>query len=285
MTAASESTSSLPDPADYGARLDIAGTMSYGDYLHLEALLAAQQPLSGKHDEWLFIIQHQTAELWMKLALIELRAAASSIGADELPPAFKMLARVSRIVEQLVGAWDVLATLTPSEYSALRPHLGASSGFQSWQYREIEFVLGNRNPVMLKAHAHAPAIHARLQGALAEPSLYDQAIRLLARRGFEIDPALLERDVRAVHRQDPSVSRAWLAIYRDPQAHWDLYELAEELVDVEDAFRLWRYRHLSTVERIIGNKQGTGGTTGVAYLRRMLDVTLFPELWQVRTDL
>jgi tryptophan 2,3-dioxygenase len=275
----------LPDPAAYGARLDVAGTMSYGDYLHLDQLLSSQHPLSPDHNEWLFIIQHQTSELWMKLALIELRAACAAVGEQKLQPAFKMLARVSRIVEQLVGAWAVLATLTPSEYSRLRPYLGASSGFQSWQYREIEFVLGNRNPAMLMPHAHRPDLHARLQQALDEPSLYDQAIRLLAERGFAIEPTLLARDVSQPHVFDPSLAQAWLAIYRAPETYWDLYELAEELVDLEDAFRLWRYRHLSTVERIIGAKQGTGGSTGVGYLRRMLDVTLFPELWQVRTDL
>ena len=275
----------LPDPAAYGARLDLAGQMSYGDYLHLDDVLGAQHPRSRQHDEWLFIIQHQTSELWMKLALIELRAACDAIGAEQLQPAFKMMARVARIVEQLVGAWTVLGTLTPSEYGRLRPYLGSSSGFQSWQYREIEFLLGNRNPAMLKPHAHRADIHDRLQAALRAPSLYDQAIRLLARRGFAIAPALLARDVTTAHAFDDTLARAWLQVYGAPEAHWDLYELAEELVDLEEAFRLWRYRHLSTVERIIGAKPGTGGSTGTGYLRRMLDVTLFPELWQVRTDL
>jgi tryptophan 2,3-dioxygenase len=191
-----------------------------------------------------------------------------------------MLARVSRIFEQLVHAWDVLATMTPSEYSAIRPHLGTSSGFQSWQYREIEFLLGNKNAAMLKPHDDRPALRRQLATAFGAPSLYDEAIRLLARRGFPIDYTVLDRDLT-----QPSVEAAWLAVYRAPREHWELYELAEELVDLEDAFRLWRFRHVTTVERIIGFKPGTGGTNGVAYLRSMLDVVLFPELWKVRTDL
>jgi tryptophan 2,3-dioxygenase len=256
----------------------------YGDYLALDSILTAQHPRSPDPNELLFIIQHQTSELWMKLALHELRAARDAIRADDLPPAFKMLARVSRIMEQLVHAWSVLATMTPSEYSAIRPHLSTSSGFQSWQYREIEFVLGNKASAMLKPHEKTP-VHSALQGALDAPSLYDEAIRLLGRRGFVIDPKISERDVRQSYVSDTSVERAWLAVYRAPREHWELYELAEELVDLEDAFRLWRFRHVTTVERIIGFKTGTGGTSGVAYLRKMLDVVLFPELWKVRTDL
>jgi tryptophan 2,3-dioxygenase len=221
----------------------------------------------------------------MKLALIELRAARDALRAESLAPAFKMLARVSRIMEQLVHAWDVLTTMTPSEYSAIRPHLGASSGFQSWQYRAIEYILGNKNAAMLKPHAHRADIHAVVESALAAPSLYDEAVRLLARRGFAIDAGVLDRDVRQPWTVAPSVEQAWLAVYRAPNEHWALYELAEELVDLEDAFRQWRFRHVTTVERIIGFKRGTGGTNGVAYLRRMLDVVLFPELWKVRTDL
>ncbi len=274
-----------PAPAVDSARMDYAGTMRYGDYLQLDAILNSQQPRSGDHNEWLFIIQHQTSELWMKLALIELAAAREAVRRDDLPPAFKMLARVSRIMEQLVHAWDVLATLTPSEYSAIRPYLGASSGFQSWQYRQIEFILGNKNREMLKPHAHRADIHAEVERALAAPSLYDEAIRLLARRGFAIDSAVLERDLTQPWQFAPSVEQAWLAAYRAPAQHWALYELAEELVDLEDAFRQWRFRHVTTVERIIGFKRGTGGTSGVAYLRSMLDVVLFPELWKVRTDL
>ena len=259
--------------------------MRYADYLSLDAILNAQHPRSSDPNELLFIVQHQTSELWMKLALHELRAARAAIAASDLPPAFKMLARVSRIMEQLVHAWDVLATMTPSEYSAIRPHLGTSSGFQSWQYREIEFVLGNKNAAMLAPHDDRPALKAALADAFRAPSLYDEAIRLLARRGFAIDRPALERDPSQRHGSDASVEAAWLAVYRDPRQHWELYELAEELVDLEDAFRLWRFRHVTTVERIIGFKPGTGGTSGVAYLRKMLDVVLFPELWQVRTDL
>ena len=258
--------------------------LRYGDYLALGSILNAQHPRSSDPNELLFIIQHQTSELWMKLALHELRAARDAIRADDLPPAFKMLARVSRIMEQLVHSWSVLATMTPSEYSAIRPYLSTSSGFQSWQYREIEFVLGNKTAAMLKPHEQT-AVHSALQSALDAPSLYDEAIRLLARRGFAIDPMLNERDVREPYVLDASVEQAWLAVYQAPRDHWELYELAEELVDLEDAFRLWRFRHVTTVERIIGFKTGTGGTTGVAYLRKMLDVVLFPELWKVRTDL
>jgi tryptophan 2,3-dioxygenase len=282
---ASRSAQAPPDPAAFGARMDYTGSVTYGDYLHLDALLNAQRPRSCDHNEWLFIIQHQTSELWMKLALIELRAARANVAGGELAPAFKMLARVSRIFEQLVHAWDVLATLTPSEYSAIRPHLGVASGFQSWQYRAIEFMLGNKNGAMLKAHAHRADIHAALERALAEPSLYDEALRLLARRGFAIAPPHLARDVRLPYQPDDSVERAWLAVYRAPREHWDLYELAEELVDLEDAFRQWRFRHVTTVERVIGFKRGTGGTSGVGYLRKMLDTVLFPEVWKLRTDL
>jgi tryptophan 2,3-dioxygenase len=259
--------------------------MRYGDYLALDAILEAQRPRSNDPNELLFIVQHQTSELWMKLALHELRAARASIAASDLPPAFKMLARVARIMEQLVHAWDVLGTMTPSEYTAIRPYLGTSSGFQSWQYREIEFMLGNKSAAMLRPHDDRPELRQRLEHAFAEPSLYDEAVRLLARRGFAIDDAVLARDVTQPHETSPTVEAAWLAVYRAPRDHWELYELAEELVDLEEAFRLWRFRHVSTVERIIGFKPGTGGTSGVAYLRRMLDVVLFPELWKVRTDL
>jgi tryptophan 2,3-dioxygenase len=273
-----------PPPGDDVPAVE-PGALTYGEYLNLDAILNAQAPRSPDPNEWLFIIQHQTGELWMKLALIELRAARAAIAAGELPPAFKMLARVSRILEQLVHAWDVLATMTPSEYSAIRPYLASSSGFQSWQYREIEYILGNKNAAMLKPHAQRADIQERLQQALEAPSLYDEALALLGRNGFAIAPAVLERPRTVPHRPDASVEAAWLAVYRQPRAYWELYELAEELVDLEDAFRQWRFRHLTTVERIIRFKRGTGGTSGVAYLRRMLDVVLFPELWKVRTEL
>jgi len=259
--------------------------MSYGDYLALDQLLHAQHPRSPDHNEMLFIIQHQTSELWMKLMLHELRAARQNVIDDQLPPAFKMLTRVSRIMEQLVQAWAVLATMTPPEYSAMRPYLGQSSGFQSFQYREIEFILGNKNAAMLKPHAHHPERLAEVEAALHLPSLYDEAVRLMARRGLAIDAARLARDPASPTAYDASVEVAWLAVYRDPAQHWELYELGEKLVDLEDAFRQWRFRHVTTVERIIGFKRGTGGTEGVNYLRRMLDVVLFPELWKLRTEL
>ena len=269
----------------HDAQLDFSDSMSYSDYLGLDSILTAQHPLSPDHNEMLFIVQHQTSELWMKLALYELRAALDSVHRDELPPAFKMLARVSRIFEQLVQAWNVLATMTPSEYTAMRPYLGASSGFQSHQYRQIEFLLGNKNVQMLKPHAHRPDILGQVRETLEMPSFYDEVIRLLARRGFDIAPERLERDWTQPTTHDASVEAAWLAVYRNPSEHWELYEMAEELVDLEDAFRQWRFRHVTTVERIIGFKQGTGGTAGAPYLRRMLDVVLFPELWHVRTVL
>jgi tryptophan 2,3-dioxygenase len=259
--------------------------MSYADYLRLEQVLTAQHPLSPDHNEMLFIVQHQTSELWMKLMLHELRAAVANVARDELAPAFKMLARVSRIMEQLVHAWDVLATMTPPEYSAIRPHLGTSSGFQSWQYRCIEFVLGNKNAGHLKVHEQRPELLAQVDAALRSPSLYDEALRLLARRGLPVPPSHVERDWTQPYVASDAVEQAWLVAYRDPEHHWDLYQLGEELTDLEDAFRLWRFRHVTTVERVIGFKRGTGGTEGVSYLRKMLDVVLFPEIWTLRTDL
>jgi len=267
------------------AQLDFSRDMSYGDYLQLDAILGAQKPLSPEHNEMLFIVQHQTSELWMKLMLHELGAAIASIAADELPPAFKMLARVSRIMEQLVHAWDVLATMTPPEYSAIRPYLASSSGFQSWQYRCIEFRLGNKNAAMLKPHQHRAERLGVVQAAYEAPSLYDEALRLLSRRGLPVPADRVERDWTKPYEASREVEQAWLAVYRAPQAHWDLYQLGEELTDLEDAFRLWRFRHVTTVERVIGFKRGTGGTGGVSYLRKMLDVVLFPEIWQLRTDL
>ena len=267
------------------AQLDFSQSMSYGDYLQLDAILSAQKPLSPAHDEMLFIVQHQTSELWMKLMLHELPAAIAHIARDELPPAFKMLARVSKIMEQLVHAWDVLATMTPPEYSAMRPYLGSSSGFQSYQYRSIEFALGNKNRAMLQPHAHRPDLLAQVQAAFEAPSLYDEALRLLARRGLPVPASHTDRDWTLPYAESDAVERAWLTVYRDPAQHWDLYQLGEELTDLEDAFRLWRFRHVTTVERIIGFKRGTGGTGGVSYLRKMLDVVLFPEIWKLRTDL
>jgi tryptophan 2,3-dioxygenase len=269
----------------HGAKMDFKESMSYGDYLGLDQILTAQHPLSPNHNELLFIIQHQTSELWIKLMLHELQAVREQIRKDELPPAFKMLARVARIMDQLVHAWDVLATMTPPEYTAIRPYLGASSGFQSFQYRELEFILGNKNANMLAVHKVTPEHHALLERELHAPSLYDEAVRLLARSGLPVSQARLDADPTQPTVHDDSVLTAWLEVYRDPEHHWALYELAEKLVDMETAFRTWRFRHVSTVERIIGFKTGTGGTAGVSYLRKMLDVVLFPELFALRTAL
>jgi tryptophan 2,3-dioxygenase len=290
----SSRTSSAPPPArtsaervvlEEKARLDYSQAMTYGDYLKLDAILGAQCPLSPDHNEMLFIVQHQTSELWMKLMLHELRAAMRCVAEDQLAAAFKMLARVSRIMEQLVHAWDVLATMTPPEYSAIRPYLANSSGFQSYQYRCIEFSLGNKNATMLQPHAHRPDLLATVKAAHESASLYDLALQLLARRGLPVPVSHLQRDWTRPYEPDDGVEQAWLTVYRDPGRHWDLYQLGEELIDLEDAFRLWRFRHLTTVERVIGFKRGTGGTGGVSYLRRMLDVVLFPEIWKLRTDL
>jgi tryptophan 2,3-dioxygenase len=268
-----------------GAQLDFSNDMSYGDYLQLDQVLSAQHPLSPDHNELLFIVQHQTSELWMKLMLHELQAAVASVAADELQLAFKMLSRVSRIMEQLVHAWDVLATMTPPEYSAIRPYLGRSSGFQSWQYRCIEFACGNKNAAMLEPHSHSPERLAEVEAAYRTPSLYDETLRLLARRGIDVPAHVLQRDVTQPYTADAGVEAAWLEVYRNNTAHWELYQLGEELVDLEDAFRLWRFRHLTTVQRVIGFKRGTGGTSGVGYLQAMLDTVLFPELWTIRTSL
>jgi tryptophan 2,3-dioxygenase len=261
------------------------GDMSYADYLDLDRLLNAQHPLSSAHDELLFIIQHQTSELWMHLALHELRSARSLVAGDDVQPAFKMLTRVARIFEQLNGAWDVLRTMTPSDYTEFRDRLGRSSGFQSFQYREIEFVLGNRNQETLLAHENRPDVIARLRAELAVPSLYDESLRYLARSGIDVPAAVLDRDVARTHVRDDGVVDAWRQVYSDPERWWSLYELAEKLVDMEDYFRRWRFNHVTTVERVIGFKRGTGGTGGVSYLKQMLAVELFPELWQVRTVL
>lgn len=271
--------------AEEKAQLDFSERMSYGDYLQLDAILGAQKPLSPAHDELLFIVQHQTSELWMKLMLHELHAAIHNIATDELNATFKQLARVSKIMEQLVHAWDVLATMTPPEYSALRPYLAQSSGFQSHQYRCIEFAMGNKNAAMLKPHAHRPELLAVVQAAFEAPSLYDEALRLLARRGLAVPASHTQRDWTQPYEASDAVQEAWLQVYRHPKEHWDLYQLGEELTDLEDAFRLWRFRHVTTVERVIGFKRGTGGTGGVSYLRKMLDVVLFPEIWRLRTDL
>ncbi|MVA99086.1 tryptophan 2,3-dioxygenase [Nitratireductor sp. CAU 1489] len=273
------------DPSNDGAVTDFARKMSYGDYLHLDKILDAQTPKSESPDEMLFIIQHQTSELWMKLAVHEVSSALAALRGDALQPAFKMLTRVARIFEQLNSAWDVLRTMTPSEYTRFRAALGQSSGFQSWQYRAIEFLAGNRNTAMLKAHAHDQAVTARLEAILERPSLYDEALLLLERQGFEIGADAKRSEWRTTREESATVLAAWKSVYQDPERYWQLYELAEKLVDFEDYFRRWRFNHVTTVERIIGLKRGTGGTSGVGYLRRMLEVELFPELWKVRTEL
>jgi tryptophan 2,3-dioxygenase len=273
------------DPAREGAEMSFDGRMSYGDYLQIDRILDAQHLLTGAHDEMLFIIQHQTSELWMRLALHELDAARAAIAADRAPEAFKMLARISRIFEQLNSAWDVLRTMTPSDYTTFREGLGQSSGFQSWQYRLIEYAVGNRNLAMLKPHAHRPDLTAKLEAELARPSLYDEALRHLARAGLPVPADVLNRDLRQAWVANDAVRAVWEQVYRDPARYWQAYELAEKLVDFEDYFRRWRFNHVTTVERVIGLKRGTGGTGGVSYLRRMLEVELFPELWHLRTTL
>ena len=273
------------DPSKEGATMNFRELMSYADYLGLDHILNAQFPRSTAHDELLFIIQHQTSELWMKLAIHELTVACKLISSDELQPAFKMLTRVARIFEQLNSAWDVLRTMTPGEYTQFREALGPSSGFQSYQYRLIEFLAGNKNEAMMRPHEHDKAVTETLKAALHAPSLYDEALHLLHRRGLLLDAKLVGRDYAQPHQMSESVIEGWATVYRNPSQYWDLYELAEKLVDFEDYFRRWRFNHVTTVERVIGFKRGTGGTGGVSYLKRMLDVVLFPELWQVRTVL
>lgn len=268
------------EAASEGAKMDFAKDMSYGDYLGLDAILTAQHPLSDAHDEMLFIVQHQTSELWMRLAIHELQAARAVMLAGELAPAFKMLSRVARIFEQLNSAWDVLRTMTPSEYTAFRPSLGNSSGFQSHQYRLVEYLLGNRNGALMQVHKHKADALKALEDELAQPSLYQVAVDLLC-KGLG-HPSLAGEPGRTNWQAVPEIQDLWQQVYEDPGKHWALYELAEKLVDLEDYFRRWRFNHVTTVERIIGFKRGTGGTNGVAYLRKMLEVELFPELWHVR---
>ena len=272
------------DPAREGAQMSFDGRMSYGDYLQLDKVLSAQHPLSEAHDELLFIIQHQTSELWMRLAVHELSAARVALGEPDVRPAFKMLTRVSRIFEQLNSAWDVLRTMTPADYTTFRAALGQSSGFQSHQYRQIEFILGNRNVSMLRPHAHRPEVEALLRAELARPSMYDVALKAL-NEAVPLPAEVLERDPARPHVESEAVMAAWSEVYNAPRTYWSLYELAEKLVDLEDYFRRWRFNHVTTVERVIGFKRGTGGTGGVTYLKRMLEVELFPELWHLRTGL
>jgi tryptophan 2,3-dioxygenase len=272
-------------PLESGIRRDLREDMTYSDYLRLDLLLAAQQPLSGRHDELLFIIQHQTSELWMRLLIHELESACRNLAADRMPQALKDLARVKHIQRQLFEQWAVLETLTPSEYADFRDLLAQASGFQSLQYRVIEFRLGNKSPEMLEVFSHSGAEQERLREALDEPSLYDETLRLLARRGFSIPPDRVERDWSRPLEPDPRLIEAFKAIYDARERHWEAYELCEELVDIEESFQLWRFRHLKTVERIIGGKSGTGGSSGTEFLRAALDLRFFPELWDVRTEI
>jgi tryptophan 2,3-dioxygenase len=258
---------------------------SYGEYLELSKLLSAQVPVSYEHDEMLFIVIHQASELWMKLCLHELNAALDHVRRDELGPVFKMLARVSRIQAQLTQSWDVLATMTPADYSAFRNQLGKASGFQSYQYRMLEFILGNKKASTIVVHQRDPVIYAALSRSLITPSLYDETLRLLSRRGFEIPQDYLDRDFAEPYQASKQVAAAWLSVYHSKQSHWDLYELAEKLVDLDHRFQLWRFSHVKTVERIIGYKRGTGGTSGVGYLKQALELQFFPELWSIRTSM
>lgn len=269
-----------------GISRDFGTAMSYGAYLDLDTLLSAQHPRSEppQHDELLFIVQHQVSELWLKLLLHELRSARTLLAADELAPALKRLARVKHVQRQLVEMWDVLATLTPSEYAQIRPFLATSSGFQSDQYRAVEFLLGNKNADMLRVFEHDARASALLGELLAEPTLYDEFLRLLARRGYDVPEAVLHRDVRSPYRLDPDLVAVVAEVYAAPDEHWGVYETCEELVDIEDLFQQWRFRHLQVVTRTIGHKVGTGGSSGVDFLRRALDLTFFPELYEVRTQ-
>lgn len=280
-------TEQKPSPSRVEAdmHVDLSDKLSYGAYLQIDRLLSAQKPITTEHDEVAFIVIHHVQELWLKLVAHEIAAAMAAIRRDALAPAFKALARVTRIQEQLIRAWDVLSTMTPADYLAFRDALGPASGFQSYQYRLVEFRLGAKDARMLLPHRHHAEHHALLAQALEEPSIYDEALRLLKRRGFTIPDEILQRDLKQPHVSNATVREAWLSIYRQSAQHFDLYELAEELVDVEDSFQQWRFRHMKTVERIIGFKRGTGGSSGVGFLKTALDRSFFPELWELRTQL
>ena len=271
--------------AENAIHWDVRREEGYGGYLCLDTLLSAQRPRSDDHDEMLFIVIHQASELWIKLLLHELGAATCFLREDRIEDALKILARVGRVQVQLIQSWDVLSTMTPHDYGRLRPHLGASSGFQSYQYRQLEFVLGNKDARLADVHQGDPAHLAILRETLAAPGLYDEALMLLARRGFAVPAEKIARDWTLPYAADDGVEAAWLSVYGDVDANWDLYDLAEKLVDVDDRFQQWRFRHLRTVERIIGFKRGTGGSSGVPYLARAMELRLFPELWSLRTKL
>lgn len=273
------------DLSDEPVHWDLGSSLSYGEYLQLGTLLAAQKPLTGQHDEMMFIIIHQVSELWMRLFLNELDGVLECVRRDNVGPSFKMLKRIARVQTQLIATWDVLSTMTPADYSAFRNSLGRSSGFQSVQYRLLEFTIGNKNAETIAVHRGDSEERATLKRALESPSLYDEILALLSRRGYGIPEDYLARDFSQPYRASKQVAAAWLGVYHNAGEDWDLYELAERLIDMDHKFQLWRFAHLKTVERIIGYKRGTGGTSGVAYLAKALELKFFPELWQIRTSM
>ena len=273
------------DLSDEPVHWELGSSLSYGEYLQLDKILDAQKPLTYEHDEMMFIIVHQSSELWMRLMLHELRGVLECVRRDDLDPSFKMLTRVAHVQTQLIATWDVLSTMTPFEYSAFRNALGRSSGFQSVQYRMLEFLLGNKHPQMVEVHKRDPQAFTALQSTLEAPSLYDEVLRLLSRRGYGIPEDYLTRDFKEPYVASKQVAGAWLGVYHNAEKDWDLYELAERLVDLDQKFQLWRCHHLKTVERIIGYKPGTGGTGGVSYLAKALELKFFPELWTIRTSM
>ena len=262
---------------------DLKGELSYADYLGLKELLACQRPLTAHHDEMLFVVIHQSSELWIKLCLHEITAAIRQIQADDLGPAFKMLSRIARVQVNLIQSWEILSTMTPFDYANFRNDLGKSSGFQSFQYRMLEFRMGNKNAPLARVFESDPDLQKQVQAALKEPSIYDASLALLAKRGLAIPDDKLKRDFAQPYIEDPRVTDSWRRVYHDVAKYWDLYELAEKLVDLEYRFHLWRFSHMKTVERIIGYKRGTGGTGGVSYLAKALEQRFFPELWSIRT--
>jgi tryptophan 2,3-dioxygenase len=285
MTTKRHDRSERVDLSDEAVHWELGSSLSYGEYLQLDKILDAQKPLTYEHDEMMFIIVHQSSELWMRLMLHELRGVLECVRRDDLDPSFKMLARVSHVQNQLISTWDVLSTMTPFEYSAFRNALGRSSGFQSFQYRMLEFLLGNKHPQMIEVHKRDPKALEALQQTLEAPSLYDEALRLLSRRGYGIPEDYLTRDFKEPYVASKRVAGAWLGVYHNAEKDWDLYEFAERLVDLDHKFQLWRCHHLKTVERIIGYKPGTGGTGGVSYLAKALELKFFPELWQIRSSM
>ena len=277
-------------PQDYrklekSIHTDLKDRMTYDKYLHLAELLNAQHRLSDQHDEMLFIVIHQASELWLKLAGHEVEAAIRYIKDDDFRQAFKVIARVKLILTQLTQSWSILSTMTPVDYLKFRDALGLASGFQSYSYRNLEFLLGNKNRKLVEVHRHDPEVYDELKRILAEPSLYDVVLRKLSEMGFEIDEQKLKRDFSLPYEANDTVQAAWYAIYSDPEKHFELYELAEKLVDVEESFQLWRFKHMYTVQRIIGSRQGTGGSSGVPFLKRAIDTSFFPELFEIRTEL